>query len=185
MKNYKITSLFLCLMILFCDYAMADAGSGQCKVTGDGQVVAAWLHSDSDGNTTVIGATGSISDDPSLWSTTTLSTGLSSVENSSPFIFSNANGDVVVLWQYPDSNSNYFVAAAMLPVGTTTWNIATISSDSEDAGFFDQMASIDESGNILATWSVYDVNADQFSLRGATAVMGADTTWNSPQTIDS
>ena len=184
MKNYKITSLFFCLMLFFCECAMADASSGQCKVYGSGTVVATWLHSDSDGNITVQGAIGSINTSPTSWAVTTLSTGMSIASNSSPLIFSNANGDVVVLWQYPDSNGNFFVAAAMLPVGTTTWNTATISSSGESAGFNDQMASIDENGNILATWSVYDVNTNMFSLRCATAVMGTNTSWNSPLTID-
>ena len=182
----KINRMFLAIFsfVALSGILNADAAAGQCKVHSNGTIIAAWQSIDSMGQTSVTGAIGSVSTDPSTWTTTILSTNMSTVQNSQPLLSSNANGDVVVTWQYPDSESNFFVAAAMLPSGTTTWNTATISTSGEDAGFNDQVASIDEDGNVLAMWTIYDPNTDTIHVRGATAVMGTSTTWDSPVTID-
>ena len=183
MKKINRMLLFIFSFVVLHGVLRADAAAGQCKVHSNGTIVAAWQAIDSMGQTSVIGAIGSVSTNPSSWTTTTLSTNMSTVQNSQPTIISNANGDVVVLWQYPDSESNFFVAAAMLPSGTTTWNTATISSTTTNANFNDQTASIDEDGNVLAMWTIYNNNTGAISLRGATAVMGTSTTWDSPFTI--
>lgn len=168
---------------IFMKVAAIDAGLGVCKVIS-GDVVAAWQAVDISGNQLVVGATGSVSSNPNTWNLTTLSTVTGSSLNSQPILFSNANGDVLVVWQYFDTNGNYQIAASMLPVGTTTWNSAVVSDINTDAaGFFDQTASIDESGNILLLWTSFDSTFSHMLVRGATATIGSSTTWSSPFTV--
>lgn len=144
-----------------------------------GNIVAAWQAADSNGNTIVEGAIGTISTDPSTWMITTLSSSISQVGNGAPVLFSNSNGDVVVLWEYADTNSDNWLAASMLPFGATTWNTATISTSTEQAQFLDQRASLDNDGNVFITYTSYNSNFVP-QIRGVTAAMGTDTSYSAP-----
>lgn len=181
-KLYKSLT-FAFLLLCFWQQLVASASNGKVKVYTNGNVVAAWISIDASGNATVVGGIGTVSTAPADWTLTTLSSGISDMGNSVPVLISTTAGDVVVLWQYPDSNGNFHVAASMLPNGTTAWNTAIISDTSLNAGLFDQTASIDDDGNILAIWTEYDPSTGTATLRGNTAVMGATSTWNGPMTI--
>lgn len=175
MKNFFLT-LFLALC---CNQLVADGAFGQCMVYSNGTVITTWQAIDTSLNTTIIGAIGSTSTSPSTWTQTILSSGISDTGNTNVRLFSSANDDVVILWQYPDVNGNYFVAASLLPAGKTTWTSTTLSTSDFTVILSDQMASIDANGNILATWTARDNSSNAVQLFGATAVMGVGSTWSS------
>lgn len=173
--------LQLAFLLAACYQMQAEAAFGKIHVHSSGTVVAAWQALDEMSNQVIMGAIGSTSTDPSTWTKTMLSSGISEGSNTAPMLFDSPNGDVIVMWQYPDENNNYFLAGAMLPVGTTTWNVATIStSDVDAAGFDDEVCGIDSSGNMLAAWTTYDGSTNTSKMLGATATMGASTTWSTP-----
>lgn len=189
MKIYfREITLSLTFLIFFASYdktfaQAVSAGSPLTKVHS-GTVVSVWQANDANNNFIIQAAIGSVSTAPSTWSVTDLSAPFSpSTIFYTPHLFSNANGDIVILFQYMDSNSNIQEAACMLPVGTTTWNIATISNINETAGFSDGFASIDESGNVVATWTGYDPVLNINEIKVSTSVIGPTSVWSIPVTL--
>lgn len=157
-----------------------DANTPQCKMDSLGNVVAIWNEIDDSGNPILQGATMSLG----IWSATVnISYSISdNITNNPPTIYSNSNGDVVVLWQYADNDTgNFYTAATMLPFGTTSWNTATLSTDDENANYGDQRLALNESGSLIAMWtSTYSGEAQ---IRVSTSTIGPSTTWSAPISI--
>jgi hypothetical protein len=175
-----LCSLFA-LCVLSCGLH-AQSVNSQAYVHSSGTVIATWNGLDSNGNTNVIGAIGSTSTDPSTWTTTELSAGIEVNGCTPPLLFNSPNGDVAVFYYFITSDWTYQPAMAMLPSGTTTWNLNTVlvtglGSDT-GLGENDQNMSIDSSGNMLATWTT-----NSGKVLGATATMGASSTWSAPFTV--
>lgn len=187
-KIFRKLSVSFTFLMLFASYetvlaeAVTAAGA-LTKVTPVGSVVGTWQAADINNTFIIEGVVGTLSTAPNTWTITDLSNGISALTFLPPHLFSNDNGDVVVMFEYLDSSFNYQVVACMLPVGTTTWNIATISDTSESAGFEDQFASIDESGNIVATWTIYDSTQNVNKIKLSQAVIGTTSTWTTPITL--
>lgn len=173
---------FLLFMMIFCVKALANSTGGEIKVVA-GNVIAAWLSQDNLGNSIIKGATGTVSSAPNTWTVSDLSTGFVASQISNPILFSNSIGDVVVLWQYSDMTGNFYIAGSILPFGAGTWNSATISESTENTGFFDQIASIDEIGNVMVTWSSYNSTLDEVAVRCSFSTIGTNSTWSTPVTI--
>lgn len=186
MKNLKNRAMILAL--LMCVFCVSNKGfaqfesAGLCRVVNSGNVVTVWAQSDSSGNQSVVGATGTTSTNPSTWTETVLSTSISSNENTNPTLFTNAAGDALVLWQWTDSSAIYYVAASILPYGAASWSTSTLTTSSEAAGFMDHTGSIDEQGNIMAMWTSASPDFSTTHVRGATAVItsGVASSWSSP-----
>lgn len=185
--SFGLSGIIFSLLFTAQVSAVTAAGSPKCFVIG-GNVVTAWQATDDEYDAVIIAAIGTTSTSPGAWEYAVISDGISDVQNSIPYMFTNTNGDVVVLWEYVDEYSNYWVAASVLPAGSTAgtdWVSATISTSDDNAGFFDQTASIDNDGNILATWTAYNSLLNTTQVRGATAsiALGVVSSWSSPFTI--
>ncbi len=183
LNNLKLaisTGLFLLIFCASskCEAQDQDAGSPRFVIV-EGNLVATWQAVDVNDNQIIVGATGTVSTSPSTWNLTTLSMGISSGGNTNPYLFSNPGGDVVVIWEYPDSNGNFQVGASILPFGASTWNTVALTTPGgvNNSDFFDQTASIDSSGNILALWSTYNTATNVIGIQGATSVVGTSSTW--------
>jgi hypothetical protein len=180
--------LSLCGQHLVADLAASSPvpklynGNGGVGFTGS-VLVTAWQGVDDNNNTIVKAAVGNPFDSPSNWTVTTLSAGISPQSNSNPLLSSNSLGDVVVSWQFYNFESgNIDVAAATLQNNTTTWDIQVVSDDSaESAGYFDQLASIDNNGDILLTYTSTNLESSTIQVRAATTNI-SNPTW-SPVTV--
>jgi hypothetical protein len=173
--------LFLC--IFFCYELFADGAVGKCFIYNNGAVIAVWQEMEASQNSTIVGAIGTTSTLPSSWTQTTISSGISESANMKPLLFSNANGDVVVLWQFIDTNGNSCIAASLLPSGTSTWISSPISTSDCNSILFDYTASIDIHGNIMAIWTSTS-DGMHTQAYGATAIMGTSPTWSTPFQIN-
>jgi len=159
--------------------AFCQSAGGTVSYLSGGNIVAAWVTVDNVGNTTIVGATGTVSEAPTSWNETTVSASLSSTNNNSPAIYANSNGDVLVLWEYINPNdSNAYIGAAVLPSGGSSWTVAQVSLNTEYAGIFDQYASIDSDGNMLVTWSSYNESFTEQTARGATSTVSGSSSWS-------
>lgn len=175
LKMTNVKFLAAALLSLALQQAVAtdsEASSGQVKMYAGNTdtIVAAWSALDSNGNSIVRGAVGNPFQAPHNWTVTELSSTISANNNNNPRLDSNTRGDVVVTWEY-SNNGNFFVAAAVLQNNSTSWHIATVSTSSENAQFFDQVASIDESGNVTIVWTSTNNNTNAIQLRGATTTV--------------
>lgn len=180
MKNLlkSVILSFTFLMLIASPVFSTNASFPQCVMYDNGTIVGAYVNED--GNTAVIGFIGSFSTDPSTWTFTDLSSAITNIGVEEPILARNANGDVLILWEYSDEFSNFDIAAAMLVSGgsDTDWNIARISSDDFRGGDNSQKGAIDENGNIQVIWTSYDSGTDSFRIVGNKAVMGTSTTWD-------
>lgn len=145
-----------CMLILgvaCCSEAWAaKANPGQC-ICLNGTAARVWLSKDAEGKPQVQGSFGFISDMPNAWTSQTISGNAETTQYTKPFLFSSVNGDVAAVWQYLDTNGIFFVEAAILPAGASSWITHTLSPSGQTAGCCDQTAFIDADGNILITWS--------------------------------
>jgi len=183
LKNLSFGPLVFILTALFSaqGYSVVAANSAQSKILS-GNAVVVWQEVDINYNTIVQGGVGSLSNNPITWTITTLSDGISDVYNSIPNLYGNHNGDALVLWGFYDIDGFYWYAASILPSGSSKWTSAIISAVNDSATFNDVCGFIDESGNILATWTAYDATNNVTILKGATATVSS-LTWSSPFTI--
>lgn len=119
-----------------------------------------------------------------IWSAiTNISYAISSnITNNPPALYSNGIGDTVALWQYVDNNTSIsYTAAAMLPHGASSWNTATISTNSENANYGDQDMALNDDGSLIAMWT--STYSGESQIRVSTSTMGASTTWSTPISI--
>lgn len=183
LKILKTFFVLLFLSFTFYKTVSADnAGSPQSKVYGTGSAIAAWLTTDSNGITSIMGRTGSVSSDPSTWITTNLTSSLSYLAISqTPQLFSNTRGDVVVIWEYLNLNSNFMVAAAMLPSQSSNWNVQVISNVSTNSQNMDSLVSISENGDVIAIWTAIDFNSGETVVLYSTTTISSSPLWTSPQ----
>ena len=172
-----------CLSLLTAQ-AFATSAAGDCKVFDDTAIVTWTEFDDINGYIHVYGATGDVGTNSSTWTAQELSVDpVGSFYMTAPRLFmSEVTGDVIALWQYYDDNTGLLrVGGAVLPVGTTTWSTQLVSDSTNQQGLaeFDGRASFDANGNILVTWSSYDLTLNDYDVLGATAVLASGTTtWN-------
>lgn len=186
----SLSLLLACFSLLTCQ-AFATSAAGHCKVF-DGNAIVTWTDFDDiNGYLHVWGATGDVTASSSTWTVQELSIDT----NGSYYIteprlhLCESTGDVIALWQYYDDNTGLLrVGGAVLPSGTTTWSTHLISDSTNQQGLmeFDGMASVDATGNIIITWSAYNLTTSDYDVLGATAVIsGGSTTWNNSFVIPS
>ena len=164
----RTTVLIMVLMSCLYGQGWAVNANGAQVVVFDGNVVGVWATRDSDNNPIIQGAIGMTSTDPSTWSFTKISGENKTSQYSNPRIFSNGAGDVIALWQFPDAKGNHHLEGAALPAGSGTWTSHLFSTIDDNSNGFDQQASIDAFGNILVTWTSYNVTIGQTQVRGVT-----------------
>ncbi len=159
-----------------------SANSPQTKIYS-GNIVSVWQDLDENTDTIVDSAIGPLAT-PDAWIYTTLATGFTGGGfNQEPFLFNNGKtGDAVALWQYADNENNIWIGAATLPSGATGWSITSFSSNNNIGTFNDQVAAIDENGNVTVTWTAY--NSD-FStcIIGVTGTTSPTVSWGTPFTL--
>lgn len=161
----------------------ANAAFAQVRIF-DGTVIGTFSGTDTVNQVpTAEGIIGNIANDPTTWITTRLSTTTDYVI-SGPAIASNSLGDVIVIYEYFDTVNNLSqVAVAMLPTGTTTWIINTVSDGNSFANNSDHTGSIDDLGNVVVTWSAFNPNTSQQQVLCATSVISPTPAWAGPTTI--
>lgn len=155
-KSFFQAVLFSVTLFSASTYAAISTSIPQCVVY-TGNVVSVWQTQDTvSGSLGIQGASGSFTL-PGFLNITDL-TIVGTTQSSLPSLFSNSLGDCVAVWQYVDILGNSQVAAAILPHSTSIWiPPVTISTTlGEVAGFDDQVASIDVSGNVLVAWTSFD-----------------------------
>lgn len=187
MKN-RINRLMPILFFFACtiisgEIFSANSGLAQVKLH-DGTVISAWQGEDTSTTfATIEGVIGSISSDPTTWTRTTL-TASTDYALSAPTLITNDNGDAIVIYEFFDTiTSSSLTAAAMLPEGTTTWIVNTISNGDTFANLGDQTGSIDESGNVIATWSAYNTSTNESQVMCSTSSISTTPTWSGPTKI--
>lgn len=157
----------------------------QCKIIDSiGNAVAVWNTVDSNGHTIVksaIKASG-------IWSNYHVNSydiSNTIAVNSSPILYSNSLGDVVMLWKYFDSStSRFLLAASMLPHGSTHWNTQTISSSHEELAHQDPKLDLNDQGEILVVWTSSSLLEPSITrLWTTSAMMGLSTKWSVPEAI--
>lgn len=190
LKNLRVSSLCFLLSFAIFEHGYANnAGAPQSFVYGTGSIVGAWVEVDTNYFTAVIGKTGSVSTDPSTWVSTDLSSGLPNIlqTTTNPALFSNAKGDAVVLFEYLDTNFQYWLVAATILSGTTNWIVQIISDINTSASGQDGSISFDENGNALALWSAYDSTTDQMLILSSIGnLYGTPSpTWSTPTVLSS
>jgi hypothetical protein len=102
-----------------------------------------------------------------------------------PVFKMNATGGAVAIWQYWDSTTfNTYIVAATLPFlsGYNGWTVTVLSTASENTAFEDYDVDIDDTGNIIATWTTL-LSGDTVT-RVRTATGSISGTWNAPVTMD-
>lgn len=183
MKNkFKLFSILVVLLGVVSSLTANHATHAVCNMH-DGTVVTAWETLDGNDRTIIKASIGAVGTDPSLWSVTELTSGYSTEYFYSPTMYANDNGDVVVEWTYASALDKWGVMTAILPVGTTTWNVNIITDNDDNAGYFDEKVTIDESGNIFATWTSFNTVSEEFEVRCAAGTVGVSTTWDAPQVL--
>jgi hypothetical protein len=183
---HKILSV-LCLQLtmfgLFPGAAMAlvDAATPKTRIDSSGNSVSVW-NAIVDGHYVVQAASRSSGGTWSSISTISDSLAFADFENNQPALYMNGNGDALVLWQFIDNtDSNAYIAASMLPVGTTTWYTATVSTSEENAAYGDQTAALNDSGDIIVMWTAFNPVVPQ--IRAAYSLLETSPTWTTPETI--
>lgn len=97
-----------------------------------------------------------------------------------------ANGasdvQAVVIWT-GDASGNVALFASMLPSASDDWTTpAQISSSTESVVNTVYDVVMNDSGNIIATWSSYDSSYNQY-IRSATSTIGFSNSWSTPTTV--
>ncbi len=180
--NKKIILLGIYFLLSGSAFAM-NAYNPAVKITPSGNVVEAYRVTTDAYQQIIVGAVGLFGSSPNTWIQTNLSANIAGNMNL-PTLFSNVNGDVVILSDYLDvavSPPIKRVVAAVLPRDATIWNVQIISGN-QNAQNSDEVASIDESGNIIVSWTYND------SVNSAPRIGGATTTlstlvWSAPFTV--
>ena len=182
--------LLACLSLFSCE-AFATSAAGHCKVF-NGNAIVTWTDFDDvNGFIHVWGATGAVTANSNTWTVQELSIDtLGSYYVTEPHLYlCESTGDVIALWQYYDDNTGLLrVGGATLPSGSSTWSIHLVSDSTNQQGLmdFDGTASVDATGNIIITWSSYNLTTADYDVLGATAVIaGGNTTWNNSFVIPS
>jgi hypothetical protein len=122
--------------------------------------------------------------DPTTWDVSTISAEVSEGYNTSPKVFSNAAGDVVLLWSYMDLTYGYpQVVAASLLSTSTTWNINVISDISQYAGQYDYVAHIDDATDVVVAWSSLDIGTSLSSAVVSTTNLSTSDVWSYPVVV--
>ncbi len=174
--------LFLSCLTLSCQ-AFATSAAGDCVINNGNAIVVWTAFDDINGYIHVYGATGTVSQNSSNWTSQELSidTNGSYYVTQPRLAICEATGDAVAIWQYYDDNTGLLrVGAATLPAGTSTWSNHLVSDSLNQQGLssFDGQAFVDANGNVLITWSAYDQNNSDYDVLAATAVIsGTTTTW--------
>ncbi len=182
LNKLGMVPVLLAVSFIFCYNVNASIFSSGPKVVvyGTDSAVATWFSTDiATSYSTIYGSVGSISTDPSTWTFTAFND--PSINNGTiyPTIYSNNNGDVVVLFEYLDSDFNRFLSAAVLPSGETVWNVQTISTlATQPEG--EDVASITENGKVLVAWSSYDSTDESITCYSVTTTISTTPTWSSP-----
>ena len=184
MKIFQYRLLFwYAFLLLFLGsnkvFALQSFGP-QCSLDNLGNAVAVWNAIDNNGNTILQGSTMT----GSTWSTpVNISYSISTnISNNTPTLYHSTNGDAIVIWQYVDNlSSNFYIAASILPVGSTSWNTASVSLNSENANYGDQRLAMNSLGNLMLMWTS-TINNDA-QIRVATSSIGSSTTWTTPTSI--
>ena len=181
LKINPLSSFFFLFFFAFCGNIFADnSGLAVCKVI-DGNTFVTWLGEDTSTTyPTIEAAIGTVATNPTTWTITRL-TGTGQYAVQAPSMATNANGDVIVVFEYYDSTTtDTLCAAAMLPTGTSTWIINVLSTGATYANMGDQRGSIDELGNVIVTWGAYDPALNENHVFVATSTISTTPTWSGP-----
>ena len=141
---------------------------------------------DFSGNTIIIASAANILigvlADPLDWNVTTISTGVSLINNSGPVILANPAGDIIVAWTYLDTSFVPQVAASILLRGSSSWVSTSITSGSSAGSnaYNDMELSGDGNGNVILSWTAYDSLTATNQVYGATVKLSLSTTWSDP-----
>jgi hypothetical protein len=173
--------LFLSIILISSELVakILSGNTGQCKMHFDSvndNIISVWQSLDDSGKTGILAGKSLFTSPGSFTPIDLTISGIT--QNSRPQLTTNANGDVVAVWEYVDLNNNYQVAAAVLPSGSSTWSTTTQLSTTlgEFAGFGDESVSIDEAGKVFVIWTSSDGSITR--VRGATYDINALTpTW--------
>lgn len=163
----------------------ADAALPHFKMNSTGEVFATWLGDSTSSYPFVQFAQRSLL---GTWSTPeNLSSEISSsITCSNPTLYLTDAG-IVVLWQYSITSTSgvqYFLASAILPPLSSTWNVSTISSSGEDAIYNDQRLEADASGNLVVMWTSFYPYGTTSSVVRVALYDSLTATWSSPDTLD-
>ncbi|MBA2369744.1 MAG: hypothetical protein H0V82_12070 [Candidatus Protochlamydia sp.] len=157
----------------------------KCILAPDGSGVIIWSGIDISGKTIIQAANRSASGILSNIFTISDDVTGTSVINSKPMLYSNGNGDVVVIWQFFDVDLFGTLVASMLPFGETIWNSQVISNNLEDVQNIDEhRLAINNNGNVLLTWS--SVNRSDRTIKKvwiSDTTIGTSPIWNTKQNI--
>lgn len=176
----KLNVCFMVLLIqgFWMNGATADiARDPSCVVDPSGNIISVWSIFDAN-NLPLIQS--SILPVGGSWSTPyTISYDISTnLYNDKPMLYSNNNGDVLLVWQYLDLNNyNSYVATAILLAGTTTWNTAVVSTGAENVNY-DAKGSLNDSGNAAVMWSA--VIGSDSQIRVSSTTINSPPVWSSP-----
>jgi hypothetical protein len=120
---------------------------------------------------------------PNTWVFQNISASLSTGNSAGPRLFSNNNGDFVLLWNYIDDiTGNQELAAAVLLNSSTTWQVANISQGIGIVHDSNYKAVFDDANNILIVWSSF-INVDYASLIATSSL--SSISWSVPYTFPS
>lgn len=177
------TASILTLLTIWTSVASALPSSNPlCRMDPTGNVVAVWNALDENSNPILQASTLPFGE--TTWTTpVNISYALgTNITNNPPSIYSNGNGDIVVLWQYVDNtDSQFFTAATMLPAGESTWNTATVSTSGENANYGDHRLALNDNGNLVLLWT--STISGNSVIRVSTSTIGTSTTWSTPVSI--
>jgi len=171
--------LSCCIITVLC---ARNPGFSDSKVTSN-QVITVSQVRDVYDNLIIQAVVGAVGSDPATWMATTLSDGVSAINNSAPSIAANALGDIVVTWMYIDSVGVSQIAASILFHGTTIWYSATVSNGRGSASYADQVGSLNANGNAIVTWTAYRPETNTNEVLGVTALLSTSTIWSAPFVI--
>jgi len=181
MKNaiMKINLLFLVLLMM--PHALYGLVDGMMTTSS---VVLATEADDEYGNQIILVGVGTPNTAPTTWVVTNISDPVGYGQNTTPKVFANSNGDVVVLWTYINSDSGFAqVAAASMLSGSGVWNSTDLSQGTGDAAQYDFTAFIDDATNVIVVWSVYDFATNTYAPYITMTNLTTDTSWTMPVEI--
>ncbi len=178
----SLLSVISCLCALVGMGTMhADSNAGACKVHYDPVaatdiVYITWVTYDDEGLSHAMAASGPLNDSGS-WIAQEISIDpAGSDEITQPILFIDPTTETVLaLWEYWDSTYNTMLVGGATTVGIGgTWTSRLISDQNptfEYSGEGDQLASIDEQGNLIVTWSAYNLETGSSIARAAVGTL--------------
>ncbi len=179
MKHFfKLTKLLAILLCILTHLYVSASNLGGSIVTPT-QVVSVHLIPDTNFVQQVVATVGNIGSNPSTWTTTTLSTSLSSIENFIPQIIVNSQGNVLVVWGYLDSSSVGQIAASILLAGNITWSTSVISANITERSLDDFSVFLDDANNALIQWTAGDTSTNYTTVLAVSSVITTNT-WSDP-----